>query len=80
MCNATTGDGNLPAIQKAAIITPILKKRELEVDDVKSYRPISNLTFISKVIERMAATQIKAFLAELDLMTPMQSAYRANTQ
>ena len=61
----------------AAIITPILKKRGLDADDVKSYRPISNLTFISKVIERIVAVQIKAFLEEFDLMPPMQSAYRA---
>ena len=46
------------------------------MDDVKSYRPISNLTFISKVIERIVAEQIKVFLAESDLMPPLQSAYR----
>jgi len=40
---------------------PILKKRGLDVDDVKSYRPISNLTFISKVNERIVAAQMKAF-------------------
>jgi len=50
-------DGNLPISQKAAITTPILKKRGLDVDDVKSYRPMSNLTFISKVIERIVAAQ-----------------------
>jgi len=51
MCNASMRDGNLPISQKAAIITPILKKRGLDIDDVKSYRPISNLSFISKVID-----------------------------
>jgi len=77
MCNASMRDGNLPISQKAAIITPILKKRELDVDDGKSYRLISNLTFISKVIERIVAAQMKAFLVESDLMPPMQSAYRS---
>jgi len=57
MCNASMRDGNLPISQKAAITTPILKKRGLDVDDVKSYRPMSNLTFISKVIERIVAAQ-----------------------
>ena len=55
MCNASLREGSLPVSQKAAIITPILKKRGLVSDDVKSYRPISNLTFISKVIERIVA-------------------------
>jgi len=50
-CNASMRYGNLPISQKAAIIAPILKKRGLDVNDVKSYRPISNLTFILKVIE-----------------------------
>jgi len=61
MCNASLRERILPTSQKAAIITPILKKVNLDVDDVKSFRPISNLTFISKVIERIVAEQIKHF-------------------
>jgi len=44
---------------------------------LKSYRPISNLIFISKVIEVIVTAQMKAFLVKSDLMPPMQSAYRA---
>ena len=55
MCNASLRGGSLPVNQKAAIITPVLKKAGLEADDVKSYRPIS------KVIERIVAAQKKAF-------------------
>ena len=76
MCNASLQEGFLPASQKAAITTPILKKAGLDADEAASYRPISNLTFISKVVERIAADQIKSFLAESDLMPPLQSAYR----
>ena len=54
----------------------VLKKAVLDVDDAKSYRPISNLTFVSKVIERIVADQMKVFLAGSDLMPPLQSAYR----
>jgi len=79
-CNSSLREGSLPVSQKAAIITPVLKRAGLEADDDKSYQPISNLTFISKVIERMVAAQIKAFLDESDLMPPMQSAYRAGTR
>ena len=76
MCNASISEGSLPASQKTAIITPVLKKPNLDADDTKSYRPISNLTFISKVIERIVAEQIKVFLTESNLMPPLQSAYR----
>jgi Reverse transcriptase (RNA-dependent DNA polymerase) len=76
MCNASLREGILPASQKSSIITPILKKAGLDADDVKSYRLISNITFISKVIKRIVAKQLKDFLTDSDLMPPLQSAYR----
>jgi len=47
MVNASLRDGRLPASQKTAIITPLLKKPSLDAGDLKSYRPVSNLTFMS---------------------------------
>jgi hypothetical protein len=66
MCNASLIEGILLVRQKAAIVTPIVKKAGLSVDDEKSYRLISNLTFISKVIARIVAEQKKSFLTESD--------------
>jgi len=43
MMNAWLRDGRLPASQKTAIITPLLKKPSLDAGDLKSYRPVSNL-------------------------------------
>ena len=68
--------GLLPESQKAAIVTLILKKHDLDPDDVKSYRPISNLTFISKVIERIVASQLTDYLQMNRLLPDHQSAYR----
>jgi hypothetical protein len=49
----------------------------LDPDELKNYRPISNLTFISKVIERIVAKQITRHLDSSKLMPPpLQSAYR----
>ena len=62
--------------QKTAIVTPAVKKPGLDPDEPQSYRPISNLTFVSKVIERIVAEQMRAHLSEGDLMPPVQSAYR----
>ena len=76
MCNASLRDGFLPSSQKAAVITPVVKKSGLDPDEQKSYRPISNLTFISKVIERIVLEQLKAHLIESNLMPPVQSGYR----
>ena len=40
---------------KEAYITPRLKKADLDSADVKSYRPISNLSVLSKLLERLVA-------------------------
>ena len=76
MCNASIREGHLPVSQKAALIMPVLKKPTLDPDDAKSYRPISNLTFISKMIERLVAQQINDHLKECGLLPWLQSAYR----
>jgi len=76
MCNASLREGSLQATQKMAIITPVVKKPGLDPEEPQNYRLISNLTFISKVIERIVANQLKAHLADNDLMPSVQSAYR----
>jgi len=43
---------------------------------VKSYRPISNLTFMSKMVERLVCRQLVAFLQEHSLLPSHQSAYQ----
>lgn len=40
----------LPASQKHAVIAPLLKKSSLDPSQLKNYRPVSNLTFLSKVV------------------------------
>jgi len=76
MCNASLREGILPVNQKTAIVTPAVKKPVLDPDEPQSYRPISNLTFVSKIIERIVAEQMQAHLTECDLMPPVQSACR----
>ena len=41
-----------------------------------NYRPIANLMFLSKVLERIVANQLKGYLQEFQLFPPTQSAYR----
>jgi len=55
-------------------ITPVLKKSDADPDELKSYRPISNLTFISKVIEHIVVDQFMRHLDNANLMPPLQSA------
>ena len=67
--------GNMPESLKTAIITPLLKKLDMELIK-KNYRPVSNLPFLSKLIEKAVAIQLIDHLVENKLMDTFQSAYR----
>jgi hypothetical protein len=76
LCNASLLEGHLPTSQRHAIVTPLLKKPSLDPDELKNYRPVSNLTFLSKVVERLVSGQLTAHLQAHGLMPLLQSAYR----
>jgi len=76
VCNASLEAGILPTSQKQAVVTARLKKPSLNPDDLNSYRPISNLSFLSKLIERAVASQFMAHSDSNHLLPPRQSAYR----
>ena len=77
LVNASLSSGNFPVDSHKAIINPLLKKPTLDKEDLKNFRPVSNLSFTAKVIEKCAANQIIDHLNNNDLMDPYQSAYRA---
>jgi len=64
--------GVVPSSMKSAYITPILKKADLDSSDPKSYRPISNLSVLSKLLERLVSKQL-ALLSLLDLSAAFDS-------
>jgi len=78
ICNASFRESVFPADLKAAVVRPPLKKPTLNADDVNFFRPISNLSFLSKVVERVAANQLKAHCESEHLLPSRQSAYRAH--
>jgi hypothetical protein len=76
MCNASLEQGSLPVSQLHAIITPRLKKAGADASDVQSYRPVSNLTFMSKIVEKLVCRQLVSFFEQFGLLPSFQSAYR----
>jgi hypothetical protein len=50
MRNASLIEGHMPLSQRHAIVTPLLKKSSLDPDELKNYRTVYNLTFVSKVV------------------------------
>lgn len=56
---------------------PILKKPNADITDLLNFRPISNLSFISKILEKTVLLQIQSFLDE-NSIREFQSGFRTN--
>ena len=74
--NLSLEEAVMPAPFKEAVLTPILKKSSLDKEVLKNYRPISNLAYISKLIEKVVDLQITDHIQKYNLDEEMQSAYR----
>ncbi len=68
--------GIFPSSYKIAHVTPLIKKPGADCENLSNYRPISNLKFVSKVVERVAASQLQQYLMDNNLYGKLQSAYR----
>lgn len=75
--NTSLSSGVFPSQLKEATVTPILKKTSLDAENLKNYRPVSNLPFLSKLIEREVSHQFTAHLEVNNINTKFQSAYKA---
>ena len=62
---------------KAALLGPLLYKMGLVLIP-KNFRPVSNLTYLSKLIERVVCTQISEMAEKSGNTEPLQSVYKRN--
>ena len=74
--NAYLATGVFPSALKSAIVKPLPKKPGLDSEVLKNLCPVSNLSFISKVIEKVVASQLLDHMVENRLLESFQSAYR----
>ena len=74
--NTSLTTGIVPPDLKTAIVKPLLKKPSLDKNLLKNYRPISNLPFLSKILEKVVLHKLLSHLQENNLSNPFQSAYR----
>ena len=68
----------VPQSMKYAYITPILKKHNLDSSILSNYRPISQLSSISKTMERIVARQLIDYIISNSIVDCFQSAYLLN--
>ena len=74
--NSSMETSTFPQNFKEAHVRPLLKKISLPKNELKNYRPVSNLSFISKILEKIVASRLQAHIKNNHLSNPLQSAYR----
>jgi Reverse transcriptase (RNA-dependent DNA polymerase) len=74
--NRSLSTSSVPLVFKAAYIMPLLKKMDLNPADVKSHRPISKLSVLSKLLKRLVAQQFVVYLTTWKLLPELQWAHQ----
>ena len=47
-----------PDTFQVCLVSPLLKKPTLNRDDMKNYQPVSNLSFLSQILEKVVASRL----------------------
>jgi Reverse transcriptase (RNA-dependent DNA polymerase) len=69
-------DGVFPMRYKTASVTPLLKKKGLDGDNLANCRLISNLHTVSKIVERLFLSRIISHVELAPCFSQLQSAYQ----
>ena len=77
LVNLSLSTGNVEGVKMADIV-PLLKDDSLDPNVLKNYRPVSNLCFVGKIIERVVLTRLNDHLTKQGLHCPEQYAYKKN--
>ena len=76
--NLSLASGVVPPNFKMARVIPTLKNTTLDANQLGSYRPVSNLPFLSKILEKVVAARLTVHLRDNNLQELHQSAYKAH--
>ena len=76
VANLSLSEGCFPSGFKMEQVSPLLKKPGLDCTDPANYRPISNLSTVSKLVKRLVLVRLRPHLLVLVNFNPLQSAYR----
>ena len=78
LINLSLKAGIFPNSLKTAIVRPLIKKSNLDRNELKNFRPVSNIPYISKLIEKIVVKRISSYMDSNGLNEKYQSAYRKN--
>ena len=74
--NLSLSEGCFPSHFKSTLVSPLLKKPTLSRDNMENYRPMSNLSFLSKILEKVVASRLNSHINSSHTSNDYQSAYR----
>ena len=74
--NLSLSEGCFLSHFKSALLSPLLNKPTLNRDDMKNYRPVSNLSFLSKILEKRVASCLNSHINSPHTSNDYQSAHR----
>ena len=77
LVNSSLSSGNIDGV-KYALVKPLLKKFDLDVSEFSSFRSISTLSFISKLVERVVSKRLNEHMTANNLHTHSQHGYKSN--
>ena len=78
--NLSFASNTFPDDLKIAMVLPLLKKLLLDQEDKKNYRPVSNLPYVGKLVEKVAVKRFNGHVIDNDLDEIKQSAYKKRPQ
>uniref|UniRef100_M3XIH2 Reverse transcriptase domain-containing protein n=1 Tax=Latimeria chalumnae TaxID=7897 RepID=M3XIH2_LATCH len=74
--NTSLEEGYFPGALKRASVCPLLKQASLDPGELGNYRPVSNLPFLGKVIEKVVAGFLREHLDQFNFYDRFQSGFR----
>ena len=64
------------ASKKHGLVQLYLKKIGLDANDLSNYHPVTNLFYLSKIMDRAMLDQLLSFLEDVGVVSRHQSAYK----
>ena len=75
LVNLSLSSGNFDGL-KDAIVRPLFKKDAKDTNDLSNYRPVSNLTFLSKLVERVVLSRLQQHMNNINFNCNTQFGYK----
>ena len=77
LINKSFSEGTMDSV-KSSVIDPLLKKAGLDIDTKKNFRPVNNLMFFSKLIERVVKIRLDTHMDEYALHESTEFGYKVH--